>query len=262
MVGARALGVVRWMWTACSACALTMILMASVMAAGAAEPEVGAAVLIKNTVTGTLGTNERQLKTGIRVHRNELIRTGPQAQAELKLDDNTKLALGPETELRLDEYAVGSGGSAPSIGLKFLKGTLRFLTGSNASESYKIETPSATIGVRGTIFDIYVAPSGDTFVLIHKGKVEICSEKRTCRFHRTIGRVVQATALGVVSQPMKWTANLVGGVGVAQAFPFVGRKLVIDPVPRSHHKAISDDLKVLENGGRTIERTLKKVSPF
>jgi hypothetical protein len=262
MVGARALGVVRWLWAVCAACALTAILVTSAMAAGADEPEVGAAVLIKKTVTGILGTSERQLETGFRVHRNELIRTGPEAQAELKLDDNTKLALGPETELRLDEYAVGSGGSAPSIGLKFLKGTLRFLTGKNASDSYKIETPAATIGVRGTIFDVYVAPSGDTFVLILKGKVEICSEKRTCRYHRTIGRVVQVTGLGVVSQPMKWTANLARGVGVAQAFPFVVQKLVIDPVPRHNHRAISDDVKALEQGGRTIERTLRKVNPF
>jgi hypothetical protein len=262
MVGARALGLVRWMWTVCAACALTAILVASAMAAGEAEPEVGTAVLIKKTVTGMLGTNERPIETGVRVHRNELIRTGPQAQAELKLDDNTKLALGPETELRLDEYAVASGGGAPSIGLKFIKGTLRFLTGSNASESYKIETPSATIGVRGTVFDVYIGPSGDTFVLLHKGEVEVCSQTRTCRPHRNRGRVVQATALGVVSQPMKWTANLVRGVGVAQAFPFVGQRLIIDPVRRLNHKAITGDVKALEEGGRTIERTLRKISPF
>jgi hypothetical protein len=262
MVGARALGLVRSMWTVCAACALTAILAASGMAAGEVEPEVGTAVLIKKTVTGMLGTNERQIETGVRVHRNELIRTGPQAQAELKLDDNTKLALGPETELRLDEYAVASGSSAPSIGLKFIKGTLRFLTGSNASESYKIETPSATIGVRGTVFDVYIGPSGDTFVLLHKGEVEVCSQTRTCRPHRNRGRVVQATALGVVSQPMKWTANLVRGVGVTQAFPFVGQRLLIDPVRRLTPRAITDDVKSLEQGGRTIERTFRKISPF
>lgn len=262
MVRARTFGAGRWIRTVGAACVLSVVLVTSVWAADATEPEVGAAVLIKNKVTGTLGTSERQLETGSRVHRNELIRTGSQAQAELKLDDNTKLALGPETELRLDEYAVGSGGSAPSIGLKFLKGTLRFLTGSNASEAYKIETPSATIGVRGTIFDVYVAPSGDTFLLIHRGKVAICSEKGTCRYHRTVGRVMQATAQGVVSEPMKWSAKLVPGVSVAQAFPFVGQKLAIDPVPRFNHKALSDEVKALESGGRAIERTLKKVSPF
>ncbi len=263
MVGARAFGVVRRVQTACAALALAVGSMASAaVAADTKEPEVGTAVLIKKTVTGTLGTGERQLETGVRVHRNELVRTGPQAQAELKLDDNTKLALGPDAELRLDEYAVGTGNDAKSIGLKLLKGTLRFLTGNNASESYKIETPSATIGVRGTVFDVYIGPGGDTFVLLHKGEVEVCSQTRSCRPHRNRGRVVQATALGVVSQPMKWTANLVRGVGVAQAFPFVGQRLVIDPVRRLNHKAITGDVKALEDGGRTIERTLRKISPF
>ncbi len=83
---------------------LALLLVAHALPAAAAstEPEVGTAVLIKNKVIGKLADEERQLKTGFRVHRNELLQTGPAAQAELKLDDNTKLALGPEAELRLD----------------------------------------------------------------------------------------------------------------------------------------------------------------
>jgi len=258
MVGA--FGFVRGVRLSGAACVLTLLSVAPVVAA--TEPEVGTTVLIKNKVTGKLGTDERQLETGFRVHRNELLQTGPQAQAELKLDDNTKLALGPEAELRLDEYAVAAGNDTKTIALKLLKGTFRLLTGSNAGESYKIETPSATIGVRGTIFDVYIGPGGDTFVLLHQGEVEVCSRARTCRPHRNVGRVVQATVLGIVSQPMKWTATLVPGVGAAQAFPFVGRRLAIDPVRRLTHNAITDGGRVIERGGETIEKTFKKLSPF
>src|SRR5262249_12385186 len=113
------------------------------------EPEVGTTVLIKRRVTGTLGTEERVLETGFRVYRNELLRTGSDAQAELKLDDDTKLALGPNAELRLDEFVVANSNDAKSVTLRFIKGTFRFITGSNPSESYRVETPSATIGVRG-----------------------------------------------------------------------------------------------------------------
>lgn len=255
-------GFVRWLRSAWAAFGLTLLCVAVAVDAGATEPEVGTAVLIKKKVTGKLGTDERQLQTGFRVHRNELLQTGPQAQAELKLDDNTKLALGPDAELRLDEYAVAAGSDTKTIALKLLKGTLRFLTGSNASESYKIETPSATIGVRGTVLDVYIGPGGDTLVLLHQGEVEVCSRARTCRPHRDVGRVVQATVPGIVSQPMKWTANLVPGVRVAQAFPFVGRRLTIDPVRRLTHGAITDKVRVFEQGGKTIEKTLKKLSPF
>lgn len=257
MVGARIFGPVR---LAGAAYALMLLLVTPVVAA--AEPEVGTAVLIKNKVTGKVGTDERELKTGLRVHRNELLQTGAGAQAELRLDDNTKLALGPDAELRLDEYAVEASNDTKTIAVKLLKGTLRFLTGKNASESYKIETPSATIGVRGTVLDVYIAPDGDTLVLLHQGELEVCSQKRTCRPHRDTGRIVRATVPGVVSQPIKWTKGLVPGVRVAQAFPFVGRRLVIDPVRRLTHGAITDGVRVFEQGGRTIERTIKKLSPF
>lgn len=250
--------------TACAACALMLAAATSVSAAEKTPPtEVGTTVLIKKKVTGTIDLDERELKKGFRVFRNELVRTGPDSQAELRLDDNTKLALGPDAELRLDEFAVGGGGDARSIAVRLLKGTLRFLTGRNTSETYKIETPSATIGVRGTVFDLYIGPNGDTFVLLHQGEVEICTRARSCKPHRRVGRVVRATVLGVVSDPVKWTAQLVGdGVGVTKAFPFVGKRLVVDPVRRLTHRAISDDVRILERGGKTIERTIRQISPF
>lgn len=262
---ARGLGGIDRVRTACAACVLTLAAAASAMAAEKSSPpsEVGTTILIKKKVTGIIDLDERELQKGFRVFRNELVRTGPDSQAELRLDDNTKLALGPDAELRLDEFAVSGGSDAKSIAVRLLKGTLRFLTGRNSSETYKIETPSATIGVRGTVFDLYIGPNGDTFVLLHQGEVEICSRARTCRPHRRVGRVVQATVLGVVSDPVKWTTTLVGGgVTAAKAFPFVGRRLVIDPVRRLTHRAISDDVRVLERGGREIERTIRKISPF
>ncbi len=229
----------------------------------AAEPEVGVTVLAQKQVLGILGTQERKLQKGLRVHRNELVRTGPQSQVELRLDDNTRLALGADAEIRLDEYAVSSDRDAKSIAVRFLKGTLRFLTGRNTSEIYKIETPSATIGVRGTVFDLYIGPNGDTFVLLHQGEVEICSRTRACRPHRTVGRVVQASITGIVSDPVRWTASLVGGgVTAARAFPFVGRRLVVDPVRRLSHRSITQGARTIERGGREIERTIRKISPF
>lgn len=235
------------------------------------EPEVGTTVLAKKKVTGKLGTDERLLAKGFRVHRNEVLQTGAQAQAELQLDDNTKLAFGPDAELRLDEYAVAVGNDTKTIALKLLKGTFRFLTGSNPSESYKIETPSATIGVRGTVFDVFVGPDGDTLVLLHKGEVEVCSRAKTCRPHREVGRVVRATVPGIVSLPMKWTATLAPGIKVAQAFPFVGKTLSIDPIRRLSHNAITEVVadpvtkgtkRVLEQGGETIGRAIRKLAPF
>jgi hypothetical protein len=100
------------------------VCMLSLLTSGrAAAPEVGTAVLIKPQVTGKLENEERRLETGSRVHRSELLKAGPQAQAELRLANNTTLALDPDAELVLDEYAVGSGTDTMTIALKILKGT-------------------------------------------------------------------------------------------------------------------------------------------
>lgn len=208
--------------------------------AGPGAIEAGTTVVARNKVTGLRGQTQRELAVGDRVHRDELMRTGKEAQAEFKLDDDTRLALGPNAELRLDAFAIGGGSDPSSIAVRLLKGTLRFLTGRQPSQSYEIETPSATIGVRGTIFDLYVSAEGETFVLMHQGLVEVCTKGRvSCRKHRAVGRIVQVTQSGMVSAPNKWSAENAGGVTAGQAFPFVGRRLKIDPVPRMTHDAIT-----------------------
>jgi len=224
-------------------------------------PEIGTAVLIKKDVIATLGDNERDLREGLRVHRTEYLQTGDKAQAELKLDDQTKLALGPNAGLKLDEFVIGKSGGTTTIGLNFVKGTFRFITGSQKKDAYVIETPSATIGVRGTVFDVYVDGSGETLVLLHQGEVNICSKTRNCRRHNSVGRIVHATAAGILSAPLKFSEKLIPGLaGVGAAFPFVGKALRIDPVRRLGADAIVDN--PITKGTRDVGRTIRKVVPF
>jgi len=214
------------------------------------EPEIGTTIVARNQVTGHLRANQREIKVGSRVYRDELIRTGPQAQAELRLDDDTKLALGPDAELRLDEFAVDTGADAKSMAVRLLKGTLRFLTGRQSSSNYRIVTPTATIGIRGTVFDLYISPAGETFVLMHQGVVEVCSQTGSCRKHRSIGRIVRVDAGGGVTVPGKWIEGHVKGVTAVEAFPFVGRILEVDRMKRMTHSTITESPNDPPRGGK------------
>lgn len=232
-----------------------------------AAPEIGTAVTVKRTVTAMLGEEKRALREGARVHRTEFVETGPQAHAELRLDDQTKLALGPNASLRLDDFVIGRSEGVTTIGVNMVKGTFRFLTGSRDSKSYRIETPSATIGVRGTIFDVYVDGNGDTLVLLHEGEVDVCSKKQSCQRHNSVGRIVHATVAGVVSTPLKFTSDLIRGVSVGRAFPFVGRVLRIDPVKRLRTadiitKPVGKAAGELLKGPETIGRAVRRGLPF
>jgi hypothetical protein len=245
--------------------------VARVQAAEPDTPEIGTAITIKRDVLATLGDDKRELREGARVRRSEYLETGPESRAELKLDDDTKLALGPNAGLRLDDFVIGKSDGVTTIGVNFLKGTFRFITGSEKKEAYRIETPSATIGVRGTVFDVYVDGKGETLVLLHEGEVDICSRTRNCQRHNSVGRIVHATVGGILSAPIKFSQGLIPGLKVGRAFPFLGRTLSIDPVRRLKAAQIVDRgvLKpvgkvgnTVRKGGRTIGRTIRKALPF
>lgn len=245
------------LWAACSAFA------SGAARAGDATLEIGTAVVVKREVVATLGVEKRDLQEGGRVHRNELLETGNESQAELRLDDQTKLALGPNAGLKLDEFVIGKSDGVTTIGVNFLKGTFRFITGSEKKEAYRIETPSATIGVRGTVFDVYVDGSGDTLVLLHEGEVNVCNRKNTCRRHNSVGRVIHTTIAGVISAPIRFTSGLIPGVaGVGAAFPFIGRTLHIDPLKRTIVRPVTKAGRAVTKGARRVGKSIRKVLPF
>ena len=234
--------------------------------AGAAE--VGTTVSVKRRLTGLNGDVKRRLRKGARVHRDEVLQTSRKGRAEFKLDDDTKLALGANAKLKLDEFVLGqTQDGIATIALNFITGSFRFITGKQDSKAYTIKTPTTTMGIRGTVLDIYVARNGETLVLLHEGEVEICSVTGVCRIHNTIGRIIHTTVAGVVSAPIKFSRRLIRGVSVGRAFPFVGRRLIVDPIRRLRRADIvvtpvKRAGRAVRDGTRAIERTIKKLNPF
>jgi hypothetical protein len=121
------------------------------------------------------------------------------------------------------------------------------------------------------VFDVYVDASGDTLVLLHEGEVQICSSTQSCRRHNSVGRIVHATVAGVVSLPIKFSAQLIPGLSsVERAFPFVGRPLIIDPIRRLKTADIVEPLAKpaaraageLQKGTESVGRTVRKMLPF
>jgi hypothetical protein len=88
------------------------------------------------------------------------------------------------------------------------------------------------MGVRGTVFDVYVADDGETVVLLHEGGVDVCPTPTSCQRHDKVGHFVRVGLDRVISSPLKWDGSVLKGIGLATAFPFVGKKLLIDPVRR------------------------------
>ncbi len=220
------------MWSAAVAGACFVLLPASAVRAAPREP-IGSALVVVNLVTAEFNRDTRTLQNGDRVHQDETIEVGSDASSELELDDETKLALGPGSHLKLDTFVYDPAKTSGSIVLDLVKGTFRFVTGVAAKPTYVIKTPSAAITVRGTIFDVFVQESGPSWLLLIEGAIRVCNARGAqCRDHTEPGKLIRITSDGDVGSPVKW-ASLPGRSTASfdDAFPFVVKAPSIDPTP-------------------------------
>lgn len=116
----------------------------------------------------------RTLVVGTDVSVGERIDTGPSGQVQLVFVDQTRLVVGPGSSLLIETYLLRGGTSAERVVVDALGGTFRFISGNSPSSAYRINTPSATIGVRGTGFDIFVARNLSG-AMVYNGAVEFCA---------------------------------------------------------------------------------------
>lgn len=112
----------------------------------------------------------RTLVVGSDIFIGDQVTTGPKGQVQILFADNTKLVVGPHSSLRIDDYLLRNDGNAGKFVVDMLSGSFRFATGNGPKNRYEINTPTGTIGVRGTRFDVFVGPDF-TYILHYLGVV-------------------------------------------------------------------------------------------
>lgn len=194
--------------------------------------DIGNAIAVSNVVTAAFATDKRRLKIGDDVRQDEVIEVGAKSLGELKFKDETKLALGPGARLVLDKFVYDPEQTTGSIVMNLAKGTFRFITGIAAKPTYRINTPTASISVRGTIFDIDVAANGATWLLLIEGSVEVCNQQGVCRVLDEPGKIIRVDPVGKVAPPTRWTGIPKSQrINFEHRFPFVDTPPSIDPAP-------------------------------
>jgi len=208
--------------------------------AHAADP-IGAAVVVVNQVTAAFNRDTRTLSQGDSVHQDEMIEVATDASGELKLNDDTKMALGPGAKLLLDKFVYDGEKTKGNIAVNLVKGAFRFVTGVAAKPSYVVRVPQASITVRGTIFDVFVTESGASWLLLHEGAVQVCNERGSCRVLDEPGKLIRINDDGDVAPPSRWN-NLKQKTNFDDAFPFVDKQPPKDSPPVLTRDAILIDV--------------------
>ena len=121
----------------------------------------------------------KELTVGADIFLGDKVITDAKGLVEIKFSDSTKLVVGPNSSLVIEDYLLRDDGSNGKLAINALSGTFRFVTGRAAKDRYLIETPTGTIGVRGTGFDL-TGDKNHYSVMLYHGAVEICNKSKTC----------------------------------------------------------------------------------
>ena len=160
----------------------------------------------------------------LQVFENDLIITGGKSRAQVLLLDQTAIYISQNAELTLDKFVYS--GDEDSVSLKVTKGTFRFISGQVAKktpEKVNIETPVATIGIRGTEFLGHIHEVESVFHLF-SGKIEVANDIYTQHIVAP-GHHVTIDPAGLISTPVKLSDEKLN--------------VLVDRV--SHHKSALDN---------------------
>jgi hypothetical protein len=120
------------------------------------------------------GARALPISLGENVVRNKIVRTGADSSTKLVFVDDSNLAVGPVSTVTLDRFVFAGDSTYRQVTVNLVRGAFRFSTGSSDKRAYKINTPGATIGVRGTELDI-ISERARTVVTLNDGAALVCT---------------------------------------------------------------------------------------
>ena len=98
-------------------------------------------------------------RLGQAVFETDALRTGADGKIGVTLKDDTRVSLGPNSEVRLQRFVYAPAEGNLGLVLQFVRGAAAYVSGRIARlapDSIRLETPAAIVGVRGTTLAVRV----------------------------------------------------------------------------------------------------------
>lgn len=133
----------------------------SLLAAGCVLPAhaavVGKVISVAGEATATRQGKDVPLPVGAPVESGDLLKIGEPGNLQVRFNDDAIVALRSNSQLRIDNYAFANKPESDSSVMSLLKGGMRTITGAIGRvnrDKYSVNTPTSTIGIRGTHFTL------------------------------------------------------------------------------------------------------------
>jgi hypothetical protein len=140
-----------------------------VTATGSVTIERANAVVVQVNLRG----QAVQTKVGDLVYQGDVVQTGADGKLGINFTDGTSFNLSNNARMALSEFVYEPNGTSNSTLFNLTKGTFTFVAGNSAKTgSMKVDTPVATMGIRGTTPRVEISDDGTVkfSTLIEEGK--------------------------------------------------------------------------------------------
>jgi hypothetical protein len=114
---------------------------------------------VSGAVTIVRDSGATAARPGDPVYATDTLRTSANGSVGVTMRDDTRVSLGPNSEVKVDRYVYAPGEGGLGMVLKFVRGVAVYVSGRMAKiapDSIRLEAPSAIVGVRGTTVAIRV----------------------------------------------------------------------------------------------------------
>lgn len=125
--------------------------------AASAEETAGVVRISMGQATVTRAGQVFPAEVGTKLRVGDVLATGPGGSVGVILRDNSTLSLGPESDLVIRDFLFAPAQGKLGLFIRLSRGTMACISGligRLAPESVRFETPTATIGIRGTRFAV------------------------------------------------------------------------------------------------------------
>jgi hypothetical protein len=197
----------------------------------------------KQTLTGAKGSG---------VEMNDAVRTTG-GKVGITFEDNTRVQVTENSKVVIDEFVYDPKKGSGKLSINMAMGTVRYASGAiahNNPSNVAINTPTATISVRGTDFTGTVDELGSsTFILLpscpNDNKIRMPGDDVTnCK----VGEIVVSTDQGVVILNQAWQATVVTSRNQPPSPPklvhlgldHINNWLIVSPPPELRQEGMND----------------------
>lgn len=163
---------------------------------------------------------QKDVGKGYALEVGDVILTGASSQVRMRLKDDSYIALPDNSTFKIDEFSVSQSGRKrkPSSAIfSLLRGGLRTvsgLVGSWSKDTYKVNTPVVTMGIRGTEYSVIYckndcppeAPNGG-YVEVLSGAVNAANKEGSVDLEQGQWGEVHSPPKKVLKRPMAFVLH-------------------------------------------------------